>query len=269
MTLPIDLCRYKIDDVPENGTVPHSHTVTSEIIQVFDNAGSILINGVLYRMQKNGLYFIHGLATHLVSPDDLTHYNHSIIILHTTEIEKLCANLDLKAEYEKIFTEKGGTFCALPPEKVLEVDKLFLDIHNTLESDGPMKYANLSYSFVELLKIGLKYNTEENNPNTKISDIVSFISDNALTRISIDDICKKTHISKYHLCRTFKEHIGVTIGEFIKSRRLSIAKQLLAETELSVTQIAHHCCFTDASFFSKTFYKEIGMTPTVFRSKYR
>jgi AraC-like DNA-binding protein len=132
-----------------------------------------------------------------------------------------------------------------------------------------MKYADLSTKFVELLKIGINYMTTENNPNTKISDIVTFISDNALTRITIDDICKHTHISKYHLCRIFKEHIGVTIGDFIKSKRLSVAKQLLADTELTITQIAHHCCFTDASFFSKTFQKEFGIRPTAFRTKYR
>jgi len=269
MALPVHLCYYKTNRVDEGGTVPHTHTVTSEIIQTFDNDGSVLINGELYRMQKNGLYFIHGLVTHLVVPDDLTHYNHSIILLTTPEIEKLCSNLSITAEYNKIFTEKGGTFCALPPEKVIETDKLFLDTHNILNSDGPMKYAELSLIFVELLKIGINYMSTENNPNTKISDIVSFISDNALTRITIDDVCKHTHISKYHLCRIFKEHIGVTIGDFIKTKRLSIAKQLLADTELTITQIAHRCCFTDASFFSKTFLKEFGMRPTAFRTKYR
>lgn len=117
--------------------------------------------------------------------------------------------------------------------------------------------------------MGLKYSSTDNNTNSKFADIISFISDNALTRISIEDICEKTHISKYHLCRTFKENVGITIGEFIKSKRLSVAKQLLSSTELSITHIAYRCCFTDASFFSKTFTKEFGMTPTAFRSKYR
>ena len=269
MKYPIDICKYKIDYVDKLGCTPHTHTVTSEIIQTFDNNGTILINGELYNMKKNGLYFIHGLASHLVAPDDLNRYNHSIIILNTPEYEKLCSDLDLTHIYNQLFTEKGGTFCELSPENVLKTDKIFLDIYNTLDGNSTTKYADLAISITKLLKIGLSSAHKEKVPDSKISTIVSYISDNALNKISIDEICKNTHISKYHLCRTFKEHIGTTVGGFIKSRRLSIAKQLLSQTDLSITQIAYRCCFTDASFFSKTFLKEFGITPTAFRLKYR
>lgn len=274
MILPIQDCWYKINFVDETGCLPHTHTVSGEIIQTFENTGNILINGELYRMQKNGLYFIHSLATHLVSPDDLTRYNHSIIRINIPEVEKLCSNLFMSREYNKVFTERGGFFCELSPEDVIRVDSIFLKIHNILQnSDNGLTYAQLTSCFTELIDIALKNDTSDDNSdkisNSKIADIVSFISDNALTRISIDDICKKSHISKYHLCRTFKESLGITISEFIKSRRLSVAKQLLSETELTITQIAHRCCFTDASYFSKTFSGVFGITPTAFRAKYK
>jgi len=270
MKYPIHECRYKINYVNEKGTIPHTHTVTSEIIQTFENTGNILINGELYRMQKNGLYFIYGLTTHLAVPDDLTRYNHSIILLNTPETEKMCADLFMTNEYKKIFTERGGTFCPLTPENIIKVDSIFLNIYNLMSSnDDTLKFAQLASNLVKLFNIGIKSCSANTNTNSKIADIISYISDNALTKITIDDICKKTHISKYHLCRTFKENVGITIGEFIKSKRLSIAKQLLSETNLSITRIAHRCCFTDASFFSKTFSKEFGMTPTAFRAKYR
>lgn len=268
MQLPIENCNYKIDFVNLEGSTPHTHTVTSEIIQTFDNNGSILINGQLYEMQKNGLYFLHGLSTHFVLPDDINRYNHSIIILNIYEIEQLCKNLNIKKEYDKIFTQKGGTFCALSPENVIKADEIFLKIHNILNDNNEMKYARLAASFTELLELGIKSMSNENNKD-KISDIVSFISDNALNKITIDDICKQSNLSKYHLCRIFKENIGVTIGDFIKSRRLSAAKQMLANTNMSITSIAYKCCFTDSSFFSKTFSKEFGITPTAFRAKYR
>ena len=56
--LPITECSYKIGYVMPDGSIPHSHNVHSEIIQCFENSGSILINGELYDMKKNGLYFI-------------------------------------------------------------------------------------------------------------------------------------------------------------------------------------------------------------------
>ena len=268
MELPVTFCGYKIDTVNEFGISPHTHTVTSEIIQTLDNRGSILINGQLYKMQKNGLYFIHGLATHFVLPEDMNHYNHSIIVFNTPMIERLCSNFNAQSAYQKLFTETGGTFCALSPEAVLQTDSIFLKVHQTLEENGELCNARLFGLLTELLEIGLTHK-DEAAEDTKFADILAFISANALQKIKIDDICDYAHISKYHLCRMFKEKVGVTIGNFIKSRRLSIAKQLLAETDLTVTAIAHKCCFTDASFFTKNFTKEFGITPTAFRGKYR
>ena len=220
-------------------------------------------------MQKNALYFIYGLVPHFVSPADINKYNHSIIHINIPEAEKLCTNLRMKDEYNKVFIENGGTFCELSPKEVIETDFIFLKISEILDDNSGMKYARLSGLFTELLQMGLKTAAYETKDNNKISDILSFISDNALNKISIDDICEKTHISKYHLCRIFKENVGVTIGSFIKTRRLSVAKRLLTTTELSVTQIAFNCGFSDSSFFTKTFSKEFGLSPTAFRAKYR
>ena len=269
MDLSISFCGYKIDTVNEDGTLPHTHTVTSEIIQTHDQNGSLLINGQLYRMQKNGLYFIHGLATHFVLPDDMSHYNHSIIILNTPVVEQLCRSFGAQGAYRKVFTENGGSFCALSPEDVIQADSLFLKVQRCLEEKGELCGARLFGLFTELMEIGLSYKKEETADDSRFGDILAYISANALEKIAIDDICDYAHISKYHLCRLFKEKVGVTIGSFIKSRRLSIAKQLLAETDLTVTAIAHKCCFTDNSFFTKTFTAEFGMTPTLFRAKYR
>lgn len=268
MPLPIESCRYKINFVVHDGASPHTQTFTSEIIQTFEDEGNILINGQMYKMQKNGLYFIHGLATHFVSPEDITRYNHSIMHLNIPEIEKLCRNLDMMAEYRKVFTEKGGTFCALSNEDVIKCDSIFLEVHNILSDGDGMKYARLSSVFVKLMKLCLEQGSTEGRQD-KFSSILSYISDNALEKISIDDICEKTHISKYHLCRVFKENTGVSIGTFIKNRRLSSAKQYLVKTKMSITEIAYKCCFTDSGFFSKTFSKEFGMSPTEFRKKYK
>lgn len=269
MKHPIDHCGYKINHVNSLGIKPHTHTVTSEIIQTFESEGNVLINGRLYKMEKNSLFFIHGLSTHFVSPSELNRYNHSIVVLDTHETENLALHLNMTKEYNRLFTDNGGFVCSLSPEDVILADSVILKISKILSDNEGLKYARLASALIELFRIGLSsgINTEQNS--SKISDIISYVSDNALTKITIDTICENCHISKYHLCRIFKEHIGITIGDFIKNRRLSEAKQLLADTELSITKISYLCCFSDSSFFSKTFSKEFGISPTDFRAKYR
>lgn len=267
--LPVKSCAYKIDHVSSNGAAPHFHHANSEIIQCFENSGSILINGELYKMKKNGLYFIHGLDTHFVSPEDINRYNHSIMIIDTPEIQRMFENLGIKEEFKQLFTSHGGTFCELSDEAVIETDKIFLNISNILKDNDGMKYARLAAQLIRLTEIGFNFKETEEKHNDKLSDVFTFINDNALNKLSMDEICEKTHISKYHLCRIFKENMGVTITEFIKNRRLSVAKQLLINSQLKITEIAQKCGFCDSSFFTKVFTKEFSITPTEYRAKYR
>ena len=267
--LPVKSCSYKIDFVNSKGCAPHSHSTSSEIIQCFENNGSVLINGELYKMQKNGLYFIHGLDTHFVAPEDLNHYNHSILHIDTPEIHKIFKNLQMEEEFNKIFLKKGGMFCELSDDAVIKVDSVFLKINNILNDNKGMKYARLSSAIIELAEIGLEFYDTHTKNNDKLSDIFSYINDNVFTKLTLDEICEHTHISKHHLCRLFKENIGVTITEYIKKRRLTLARQLLMDTNWKVTEIAQKCGFTDSSFFTKVFSKEYNITPTEYRSKYR
>lgn len=267
--LPVKESCYKINSVNSFGSSPHSHSVVSEIIQCFENIGSILINGELYKMKKNGLYFIHGLDTHFVAPEDLNRYNHSILLVDTPEVKKIFKNLQMEQEFNKIFLEKGGMFCELSDEAVIKVDSIFLKIDNIIKDSAPMKYARLTMALIELAETGLQYSQQNIKSNDKMSDIFSFINDNVFNKLSLDEICQRTHVSKYHLCRIFKGNIGITITEYIKKRRLSLACQLLMNTNIKITEIAQKCGFSDSSFFTKVFTKEYSVTPTEYRAKYR
>lgn len=267
--LPIKNSCYKINHVNANGSSPHSHNTTSEIIQCFEQSGSILINGKLYQMKRNGLYFIHGLDTHFVAPDDLNHYSHSILHIETPEMHKLFKSLKMEREYENVFTKNGGMFCELSDSDVIKTDSVFLRIDNILKDNKPLKYARLSAALIELLEIALDSVQQTPSPNDKLNDIFSLINDNIYNKLSLDEICSKTHISKYHLCRIFKENMGITITEYIKRKRISLACQFLRDTNLKITEIAEKCGFSDSSFFTKVFVSEHSITPTQYRAKYR
>jgi len=68
-----------------------------------------------------------------------------------------------------------------------------------------------------------------------------------------------------HLSREFHRHYRMTIGEYLRKRRIEHASELLANSELSMTAIASTCGFSDQSHFCALFKKHCGMTPAKFR----
>lgn len=83
--------------------------------------------------------------------------------------------------------------------------------------------------------------------------------------ISIQDIADELGISRYHLCRVFKESQGMTLLEYIAEIRMRHAKQLLEETDLSVSEVARQVGFNNVTYFHKRFKQSFGITPNQIR----
>jgi transcriptional regulator of acetoin/glycerol metabolism/AraC-like DNA-binding protein len=72
-------------------------------------------------------------------------------------------------------------------------------------------------------------------------------------------------LSLYHFARAFKQSAGVTPHHYLVQRRVERAQELLARTELSLTEIALATGFSDQSHFARHFRQLLGMTPGQFR----
>ena len=77
------------------------------------------------------------------------------------------------------------------------------------------------------------------------------------------------NITTPYFNRIFKKEYGASYGEYLNSLRIQKAKELLAETELSVAEICIRSGFANASYFYTLFKKLSGLTPAEFRVNWR
>lgn len=69
------------------------------------------------------------------------------------------------------------------------------------------------------------------------------------------------------LSRAFRQHLGMTVYEFVREERLRVARRLLGETSLSITAIAEEIGFSSAANFATAFREQMGVTPSAFREQ--
>ena len=84
---------------------------------------------------------------------------------------------------------------------------------------------------------------------------------------SMDEICEELKISKYYLSHVFKKYMGKPPMQYVTAKRISYAKKLLQETDLSATEIGEMCGYKDHVLFFKAFKKQEGITPITFRKQ--
>ncbi len=94
-----------------------------------------------------------------------------------------------------------------------------------------------------------------------------FISGNYPLPISVEDIAEAAGVSRATLFRIFKSELDVSPAGYLISYRISQAKRLLSETDLSVTAVARSVGYEDNLYFSRAFKKLTGRTPTDYRTE--
>jgi AraC family transcriptional regulator len=79
--------------------------------------------------------------------------------------------------------------------------------------------------------------------------------------ICLHDIARECGLSRSHFARAFAISAGQPPHQWLLEQRVSVARQLLGETELSVGEIALRCGFADQSHFTRVFSARTGLSP--------
>lgn len=95
-----------------------------------------------------------------------------------------------------------------------------------------------------------------------------YIYDHLQTKITLKQLAEAVGLSEAYLSRLFHKEVGFTISEYIVTKRIQAAENMLKFSEYSSSEIANFLCFSSESHFIHLFKKHIGETPKNYRKKY-
>jgi AraC-like DNA-binding protein len=129
------------------------------------------------------------------------------------------------------------------------------------------------YEIIFLLYSNGKFVTsnEENHNYEKLSyvkDTMAFMENNYAETITVDDLSRNVHISKYHLIKTFKEITGDTPMIYLRNLRIDMSKDILAEG-FSVTDAAFMSGFNNVSYYIRHFKAINNISPKEYQKRNR
>lgn len=102
----------------------------------------------------------------------------------------------------------------------------------------------------------------------RVYEIRQYLDQHYTDAFSLDALSQNHHIDKYYLSHLFKEHTGFTLLEYVQSKRMMLAKDLLSGDQ-NITEISQACGYEDYTNFYKTFKKFLKMSPKAYRMTYR
>ncbi len=107
----------------------------------------------------------------------------------------------------------------------------------------------------------------EERSNDIIKTAKKYIDDHFDKEISLDDVSRIVNISPYYFSKIFKEESGLNFIEYLTNIRIDKAKKLLESSNMSIKEICISCGYTDPNYFSRSFKKNVGVTPTEYKDQ--
>lgn len=102
----------------------------------------------------------------------------------------------------------------------------------------------------------------------KVYEAQKFLQQSYLDPPSIEDLAQKIELDRIKLQEGFREIFQVTPFQYLQNYRLDLARVLLEEKKLTVSNVAHRIGYSNVSYFSYAFKRRYGMTPGQYRHRF-
>lgn len=233
----------------------HSHPFT-ELFYVQSGRGSFLIEEEEYPIQEDDFVIVNANVSHT---------------------EKSSGNMPL--EYVTIGVE--GLMFSFEGEKehiIFSCKKEQKDLNFYMTAmlteltEKNRDFENICQNLLEVLIIKLIRRTNfafEVAPSLQISKecvkIKRYIEANYMNDITLDSLADFSHLNKYYMAHAFTTYCSCSPIQYLCQIRIQASKELLANTDYSITEIAQSSGFSSQSYFAQCFRKSCGMTASAFR----
>lgn len=236
----------------------HTHNRSIEILHVIKGNGAIVINDNIYPLADNCIYFIKPMILHHSAPENCEKYIRSAVNIsynYINDVAKITG-------FEDVLKSLCENACiVLEGADSVYIDKEFKNLNSDSKSD-------VSVALINILNRLSKAQKTNNAISGQINDIISYINQNLTDKILLEEISKKFHISKYYLCHIFKETAGMSVMSYVLNQRIAQAKNLMINSEKSISEIALLSGFSCYSYFSRVFKEAERISPREFRKRY-
>ncbi|MEA4889809.1 MAG: AraC family transcriptional regulator [Clostridiaceae bacterium] len=256
-------------------SMPHNHIHDFyEMYYLLSGERNYFIKNRTYRLTKGSLVCIPPLELHRSLDADIDQWERILIYFRPSFL----ASADpgrIECLTRPFFQE--SLLVRFPPkEQVLIEDILGSMLHeaDSLENGYPEM---LAAQLIRLLVLTLRCGSQPIGPDehpvqekfNRAAPIIHYINNHYQEPLTLPHLASHFHMSPFYLCKIFRASTGFTIIEYLNQVRIKEAQSQLRQSRGSVLDIAGAVGFGSISHFGRVFKENTGVSPLVYRKRYR
>lgn len=140
-------------------------------------------------------------------------------------------------------------------------------LHN--DTERRLVFGSMLCVVQEAAKLDAQRNIVMNHMEDYILRVIEYISNHLSEKCSTQQLADMFFVSPDKLRKDFKRCTYVNIGEFVQRMRLNLARELLTDRKMSISDVVRECGYESESHFYKLFRSATGKTPLEYKKKYK
>ena len=260
---------FKIFHLVDKGMTPigfHFHDFHKILLLMKGNV-SYCVEGRTYDLQADDIVFVPAGEVHRPVLHDTAIYERIIIYISKDYLNTYRTdNYDL-AQCLIEAHQKQSHVLRVPAFGTTKLGQIVRELEQSLDSN---EYANELYHKLLFLEFMIQLNRvaihdgieylSNSSSNKKMIDVIDYLNEHLTDDLSIDFLAETFYLSRYHLMHAFKEETGYTIGNYLSTKRLLLARDRIRQGE-PITNVCYECGFRNYSTFSRAYKKNFGCSP--------
>jgi len=163
---------------------------------------------------------------------------------------------------------KAGSGTPLEEYRMLAIHELYQNKPNQWQARLIAELALLLTDLNQIARrepLSQETGTQDRFQQRLIYRLLAAVDEHFRDGLSLADLETQFFVSRYYICRLFKQETGLTLSQYINRKRVSLAQQLLKDPELNVAQVCREVGFLYPQHFTSVFRQMTGMTPSNYR----
>lgn len=238
-------------------SLPHTHSYT-ELFYIIGGDGQFQINDKLFPVHSHQLVVVNPNIVHTEVSYEAKPLEY--IVLGIEGVELTLPDSDEARYCIYSFPENNDVLSCM--QSVLQ----------EMQECKP-EYQTACLAYIDIILVHLMRNASVSvtqasarfPANRQCAAVRQYIDRHYKENLTLDHLAETVSINKYYMAHAFKREYGVSPINYLIHCRIREGKQLLAETDLSLSQIATVLGFSSSSYFSQSFRKAEGISPTEYR----
>jgi AraC-like DNA-binding protein len=266
-------CVYRDTKSAQNELPDHIHD-WYELVYIYSGKGTFFIDQTFYDAVPGDIFLIPGNTIHRSFPDTNNPKTSTALFFNASLVHSppLGDPFSYLRCFEQAKRRKAYKLSSATTEEKQQIVDLIDHIH-TEDSDKLSGYrlAILLHLQHILLLLGRTLASSEEGQTVSSSApswmtaVLTYIDEHPGSPLGLSMLAKRASVTPAHFSRVFKKLTSMNVTEYVTTKRIIRAKELLMESDANIAEIAELCGFESLPHFHRMFKKRTGMTPSHYK----